>query len=86
VLTPTGVLYFPLGTGIGAVDVKTWKAQGRYAGRALIRTLTLSSDGRWIYGISGTNHLVRIDPASGRLVQDVRNGPWTLQLERAETA
>jgi len=83
VLTTAGVLYFPLGEGIGAVDIRTWKARGRYAGREVLRTLTLSSDGRWMYGVTDTRHLLRIDPGSGRLVHDLRNGPWSLQLERA---
>jgi hypothetical protein len=84
VLTSSGLLYFPLGAGIAAVDVKTWRARGRYLGSQQLRTLALSSDGRWMYGVTQTQHLIRIDPGRGQLVQDLRNGPWSLQLERVE--
>jgi hypothetical protein len=86
VLTLNGVLYFPLGAGIATVDVKTWRARGRYLGSQQLRTLALSTDGRWMYGVTQTQHLIRIDPASGQLVQDLRNGPWSLQLERVEVS
>jgi hypothetical protein len=49
-------------------------------------SLALSSDGRWMYGVTQTQHLIRIDPGSGQLVQDLRNGRWSLQLERAEVS
>jgi hypothetical protein len=82
-LNPSGLLYFPTNPGIGVVDVRSWQPKGRHLGRELLRNLTLSSDGRWLYAINQRNHLLRIDPSSGESAGEL-SGPWNGQLERAQ--
>jgi hypothetical protein len=82
VLTRSGILYFPTVSGMDAVDVKNWAPRGRYSSGRL-RTIALSSDEKWLYATTENNSLLRIEPASGRRVQELRSGPWNMQLERA---